>query len=301
MIVGRILARVQRLRIGWAVLVVLSWSACALAQPLPPAVVSGTVVDSVGAAVTGAPVALTIVNGSPIQATMTGKVSLRFLTSRRESTSFASTWSGSIHSRAIRLPSTMVDSPEIAAHRAGRRRLSTSVVVRGTEAIAEEQIKAQEQQRWFGVVPNFYVSYVPDAAPLTSRQKLTLATHETFDWMAFVGASVAAGDRSVHGRAPGFRRWRIRVRETVGGKLRRRPDRRPVEPLRVRVVFHQDPRYFYQGTGSTKSRLIHALSSRSSLEATGERRCRTMPKSSAASAPRPCPTSTIRIPNAEGA
>src|SRR5258708_15657760 len=61
---------------------------------------------------------------------------------------------------------------------------STSVVVLGTEAIAEEQIKAQEQQRWLGVFPHFHVSYVPDAAPLTSRQKLTLATHDTFGWMA---------------------------------------------------------------------------------------------------------------------
>jgi hypothetical protein len=25
-------------------------------------------------------------------------------------------------------------------------------------------------------------------------------------------------------------------------------------------LFHQDPRYFYQGTGSTRSRLVHALS-----------------------------------------
>ncbi len=26
------------------------------------------------------------------------------------------------------------------------------------------------------------------------------------------------------------------------------------------VLLHQDPRYYYQGTGTTKSRLIHALS-----------------------------------------
>ena len=26
-------------------------------------------------------------------------------------------------------------------------------------------------------------------------------------------------------------------------------------------ILHQDPRYFYQGTGTTKSRLLHALSS----------------------------------------
>src|SRR5262245_36674199 len=41
--------------------------------------------------------------------------------------------------------------------------------------IAEQQLREQEQQRVLGVVPNFYVSFVPDAAPLNARQKLRLS------------------------------------------------------------------------------------------------------------------------------
>ena len=39
------------------------------------------------------------------------------------------------------------------------------VIVRPTEVIAAEQIKAEEKQRLLGVLPNFYTSYVYDAAP----------------------------------------------------------------------------------------------------------------------------------------
>ncbi len=41
--------------------------------------------------------------------------------------------------------------------------------------IAEDQMRAQEKQRVLGVIPNFWVSYVWDAAPLSSGQKFRLA------------------------------------------------------------------------------------------------------------------------------
>jgi hypothetical protein len=82
--------------------------------------------------------------------------------------------------------------------------VTASVTVRPIEAIAEEQIKAQEQQRLFGFVPNFYVSYIPDAAPLASRQKLSLATRHTFDWTAFAGATVSAAIQQAVDAHPGY-------------------------------------------------------------------------------------------------
>lgn len=36
-------------------------------------------------------------------------------------------------------------------------------------------------------------------------------------------------------------------------------------------ILHQDPRYFYQGTGTTKSRILHAISALSCVEETMER------------------------------
>ena len=43
------------------------------------------------------------------------------------------------------------------------------------QEIAEVQMKQQEKQRLAGLVPNFYVSYVWKAAPLSPKQKFKLA------------------------------------------------------------------------------------------------------------------------------
>ncbi len=41
--------------------------------------------------------------------------------------------------------------------------------------VAHDQIKEQEKQRVLGFIPNFFVSYVPNAAPLAPKQKFELA------------------------------------------------------------------------------------------------------------------------------
>src|SRR5271167_4604675 len=43
------------------------------------------------------------------------------------------------------------------------------------EEVAVEQVKLQEQQRVFGVVPNFFVTYERDPAPLTPKLQFQLA------------------------------------------------------------------------------------------------------------------------------
>jgi hypothetical protein len=139
--------------------------------------------------------------------------------------------------------------------------VTTSVVVRSIEATAEEQISAQEQQRLFGFIPNFYVSFVPDAAPLTSHQKLTLALHETLDWTAFVGTTVAATIDQATNAHPGFgdggsgyaKRWAANFVDDRTGDL--------LSHYVFPSLFHQDPRYFYQVHGTKLSRLIHASTS----------------------------------------
>jgi hypothetical protein len=138
---------------------------------------------------------------------------------------------------------------------------STSIEVRPTEVVAAEQIKQEEKQRILGIAPAFYVSYVPDAAPMTTRQKYSLAAHDTLDWSTYIGVSIGAGieqaNNSFRGYGQGAAGYGKRWAALFG-------DGRSSDFL-SRAVFasmlHQDPRYFYQGTGTTKSRLYHALSS----------------------------------------
>lgn len=59
--------------------------------------------------------------------------------------------------------------------------------------LAELQIRDREKQRVLGIIPNFYVSYVPDAVTLTSKQKLELAWKSSVDPFTFVAVG-AIGD-----------------------------------------------------------------------------------------------------------
>ena len=132
-------------------------------------------------------------------------------------------------------------------------------VVATREEVAVEQVKLEEQQRVLGFIPNFYVSYDKDAAPLTSKLKFELALKVAIDPVTFAGTSfLAATDQAarypdyVEGmRGYGQRFGAIYTNDLtdimVGGAI-------------LPSILHQDPRYFYQGTGTTKSRLLHALS-----------------------------------------
>lgn len=60
------------------------------------------------------------------------------------------------------------------------------MTVRPTGLIAAEQIKSHEKQHLIGVIPNFYTSDIYDAAPLTWKQKFSLAARGTFDPVSMI-------------------------------------------------------------------------------------------------------------------
>jgi hypothetical protein len=222
--------------------------------------VSGAVVDATGGAVSGANVTLTVIRGSGVPSTVTGAngtfafydlppgwysigVKAQFFEPYTSATFSLAGQEG------FQL-STIVLSV------AG---VSTVVDVRPTSVIAAEQLRAEEKQRLFGAVPDFYTSYVWNAAPLNTKQKFSLAARAGFDPMAFVGTSVGASieqarnSHSEYGQdVDGYaKRWAAlfatgRASDFLG---------RAVFPS----LFHQDPRYFYQGSGSAWSRIGHSV------------------------------------------
>jgi hypothetical protein len=136
----------------------------------------------------------------------------------------------------------------------------TVIVVRPTAVIAHMQIKAQEKQRVVSIFPDFYTSYVWNAAPLNTRQKFSLSTREFFDPVSLIGDAATAGieqaNNSFAGYGQGAAGYGKRFAAALGDDLTGSLLSQAVFPS----VFHQDPRYFYQGSGSVKCRLIHALS-----------------------------------------
>lgn len=108
-------------------------------------------------------------------------------------------------------------------------------------------------------MPNFYVVYGPDAVPLTAKLKFKLALRTSIDPVIIAGVAVYAGMEQAGGTpkyVQGMRGYGQRFGSTaadgfsdilIGGAI-------------LPSLLRQDPRYFYQGTGSKKSRVLHALS-----------------------------------------
>jgi hypothetical protein len=127
------------------------------------------------------------------------------------------------------------------------------------EQVAEDQIKIEEKQRLFGVLPNFYVSYDPKAVPLTAKQKFKLAWKSTVDPVSFgiVGAvaGIEQADNAFSGYGQGAqgyaKRYGAAYADLVSGTF--------IGSAILPSLFKQDPRYFYKGTGSRKSRFFYAV------------------------------------------
>ncbi len=134
-------------------------------------------------------------------------------------------------------------------------------VIANDPTVTDAQIKAAEKQRVLGFAPNFYTSFVYDAVPLNAKQKYRLAFRDTFDPTRFVATAMLAGieqgNDSYKGYGLGAAGYAKRYAAAYGDGLTNDILSHAVFP----AIFHQDPRYFYQGSGSFKSRLIHAVSS----------------------------------------
>jgi hypothetical protein len=135
---------------------------------------------------------------------------------------------------------------------------TTVNVTETAEEIATAQVKQEEKQRVLGFVPNFYVVYEPNPVPLTRKLKFRLAAKVATDpvtalGVAFLAGTQQAGDTPDYGQgAAGFgKRFGADAADgftdiMIGGAI-------------LPSLLHQDPRYFYQGTGTNKSRMRHAL------------------------------------------
>jgi len=125
--------------------------------------------------------------------------------------------------------------------------------------VAEEEIKVEEKQRVLGVLPNFYVSYVPNAVPLTAKQKFKLAWKTVVDpfTLVFVGGVAGVEQAQNHFNqygqgAQGYaKRFGAGYGDTLTGTF--------VGAAILPSLLKQDPRYFYKGSGSKGARVLYAI------------------------------------------
>jgi hypothetical protein len=136
---------------------------------------------------------------------------------------------------------------------------ATSVTVHASSAeLSTEQVHILEQQRVLGIVPNFYVAYDKNAPALDAKAKFDLALRVSADPITIAGVLFMAGvNQGV--RIPDYRLGAEGYGERVGSVAADGFTDIFFGGAVLPALLHQDPRYFYQGTGTKKSRLLHAL------------------------------------------
>ncbi|HXW91248.1 MAG TPA: carboxypeptidase-like regulatory domain-containing protein [Terriglobales bacterium] len=139
----------------------------------------------------------------------------------------------------------------VAAHRA-------VTVTYSSKEVAAQQLKVEEQQRVLGFIPNIYVTYEPHPEPLTAKMKFHLTykglTHPTFFAFEALWAGVEQGAHTTD--------YRLGARgygERFGANLASGASEGLFANAILPSLLHQDPRYFYRGSGTKASRAWHAV------------------------------------------
>ena len=224
--------------------------------------ISGTVIDTNRDVLQGARVTLAGPSGSPIRSVESGNDGQFALTGLPPD----------VYTLTVTAPGmNTFTSPQISLHAAETQIVpaitlsvfggSTSVTVNGNkEELSKQQVQIAVQQRLGGIIPNFYSSYDWSAPPMQAKQKFELGLRSVFDPVSFFTVAGAAGIQQYKNDFPAYgggiegygKRYAAAFANNVSGTLLGRA----VYPS----IFHQDPRYFYKGKGSIRSRALYAIS-----------------------------------------
>jgi hypothetical protein len=224
--------------------------------------IAGSIVDRSGAVVPGATVRLIGPNG-PAEHTVLADQGGRFIFSGLPAGAFSVT---------VTAPNLTTFTSDSIALTEGQNLTLPQIVLRvekthadvqvfaSVQEIAQAQVQAQEKQRVFGFFPNFYSSYIWNAAPMTSKQKFGLALRTSIDPVSFVVAGGIAGVEQWHNTFPGYGRGTEGYFKRFGATYADAAIGKMMGSAILPSLFRQDPRYFYMGSGTTKSRAWYAIS-----------------------------------------
>ena len=222
----------------------------------------GTVTDSSGNVIVGADVILQPAGSAAARTLSTDGAGFFNFTDLAAGTyRLRAAHEGFTPSQSLRIalaPGQHYSAPAIALPVAAA---STSVrVTLSVHDIATEQVHLEEKQRVLGVVPNFYVSYKWNAEPLTVRQKFGLGLRTSVDPFTFLIAGVIAGAQQGLDDFPGYGQGAQGYAKRYGAAYTDGFLGVMLSGAVLPSLFHQDPRYFYKGTGTIRSRALYALS-----------------------------------------
>ncbi len=231
-------------------------------QQTSTASLSGTVLDKNGDVLVGARVTLTDPSGSVIRTVDSGSDGQFVLSGLPPN----------VYSLAVSAPGmNTFTSPPIALH-VGEDHIVptvtlavsggvTNVTVNGSkEELSVEQEHIAAQQRIGGVIPNFYSAYDWNAPPMLAKQKFQLSIRSIIDPVSFLGVAGIAGAEQYRNIFPAYGGGFEGYSKRYGAALANRVSGDLLGKAIYPSIFHQDPRYFYKGKGSIRSRALYAIS-----------------------------------------
>jgi len=231
-------------------------------QPQPDALgtVRGVIVDRDGTVYEGAQVALTAAGGGPARTAISGGDG-RFSFDGVAAGAFKLTVSASgfapqVVEGTLAAGASYEGKPIVLAMSSAASEVE--VTASQTE-IAQAQLKQEETQHVLGVMPNFYVSYAPNAAPLTPKQKFHLAWRSMVDPMNFVAVGAFAGIEQATNAFSGYGQGAQGYGKRFGALYADNATDNFIGGALLSSWWKQDPRYFYKGTGTVKARVLYAI------------------------------------------
>lgn len=156
-------------------------------------------------------------------------------------------------------PGEAYELPEVALPIA--RTTADATVTLTEEQLADAEINDELHQRVLGILPNYFTSYIWDAAPLNTRQKWRLTWKSATDPVFFATTAITAGIQYANNTYPsygdGAQGYFTRYAAAYGDAL----VGRTITSVFADTLFHQDPRYFVMTNGHWYRRAWHAVDS----------------------------------------
>lgn len=120
-------------------------------------------------------------------------------------------------------------------------------------------MREEEKQRALGVVPMFEMTSIHNAPPLTAREKWQLMLKGQLDPFTFASAGLTAGIGQATNSFAQYGQGAEGFAKRYGAALADNADSGFFTNFVYPVLFHEDPRYFRSGEGTTRNRIAYSL------------------------------------------
>jgi len=226
------------------------------------AFIQGKTTDSSGAPVYGALVFVKRADGTGYKTVTDDKGSFRISSlalgnySVNISASAFSDWTAS------NVPaSTTPDSEPLLAVLEVAPQVTAVTVGLPPDEVAAEQIRHELKQRTLAVIPNFYVSYEDQPAPLSPKGKFHLSLRLLVDPATIAAAGMTAGIQQAKNSYWEWGQGGEAYAKRFAAAYATAAHNLIITSVLAASVLHQDPRYFYSGRGTVARRAWYAVAS----------------------------------------